>query len=131
MGQANTCFFINRPGLFIKDIGKGATGASTTAEPRGENDAAMIWSVAIPFPSNFLREAARHAGCNIWSEEDDIVYGSDSFVSLHTVRAGHKVIHLPRPRTVRNALTDTLIGNNLRDIHLDMQSVETRLFLLE
>ena len=91
----------------------------------------MIWSVAIPFPSNFLREAARHAGCNIWSEEDDIVYASDSFVSLHTVRAGHKVIHLPRPRTVRNALTDTLIGNNLRDIHLDMQSVETRLFLLE
>ena len=131
LGQANTCFFINRPGLFIKDIGKGATGASTTAEPRGENDAAMIWSVAIPFPSNFLREAARHAGCNIWSEEDDIVYASDSFVSLHTVRAGHKVIHLPRPRTVRNALTDTLIGNNLRDIHLDMQSVETRLFLLE
>lgn len=130
LGMANTCFFINRTGLFLRENGQGAAG-NGKAGARGAEDYAVLWSVAAPLPPNLLREAARYAGCNIWSEENDVVYASDSFVGLHTVKAGTKTLHFPRAVTVTDLVTGERLGSGVRKVTFKMEAVQTRMFKLE
>ena len=130
LGWSNTCFFINRPGLFIQQIGKGAAGNGIPG-PRDSGDTAMLWSCAIPLPANLLRAASRFAGCNIWSEEDDIIYASDSFLAVHTVKSGKRSIQLPRAMTVTDAHSGQLLGQQINKLPLELDAVQTQLFWLD
>jgi len=130
LGWSNTCFFIHRPGLFLKEFGKGAAG-NGDASLRGESDYAVLWSCAIPMPSGLIRSAARYAGCNVWSETSDVVYASDSFVSLHSTRAGPKKLRLPRPMTVMDAMTNEVLGREMSEIVWESKGLETRMFWLK
>ena len=130
LGWSNTCFFINRPGLFIQQIGKGTAGNGTPG-PRGAGDAAMLWSCAIPLPANLIRATARFAGCNIWNEQDDVIYASDHFLAVHSVKSGSRTIHLPRPMNVTDAQTNQSLGRQITSLPLELDAVQTRLFWLE
>jgi hypothetical protein len=130
LGLASACWPVNRTGLFLKEFGNGAGG---NGQPglRGADDYVVLWSEAMPLPANLLRAAARYAGCNIWCEEDDVVYASDTILAIHTAKAGPRTIHLPTPRTVRDVMTGDIIGRDCRTIELQMRSPETRLFQME
>ena len=130
LGMANTCFFINRTGFFLRENGNGAAGNGKPGA-RGKDDYAMLWSVAAPLPPNVLRETARYAGCNIWSEENDVVYASDTFVGLHTVKAGEKKLRFPRAVNVIDAVTGERLGSGVREVKFKMEAVQTRLLRLE
>jgi hypothetical protein len=130
LGLATACWPLNRPGLFIKEFGQGAAGNGRRGS-RGANDYAVVWSEAIPFPANLLRAIARYAGCNIWCEEDDVVYASDSLAAIHTAKPGPRTLRLPRPCTVWDAVTGKLVGRRLREIKLQMRSPATRIFQLQ
>jgi len=129
LGHANACWFIHRTGLFLKEMGAGTAGNGATGA-RGVDDYGMLFSSAMPLPANLLRAAARYAGCHIWCEQDDVIYASDSFVALHSVKVGSRVIHLPRPCTVTNALTNEVLGDNLMEIRVTVTPPETFLFTL-
>jgi hypothetical protein len=130
LGWSNTCFYIHRPGLFLRESGKGAAGNGDPSE-RGNGDYAVLWSCAVPLPSALIRSAARYAGCNIWSETNDVVYASDSFASLHSTRAGPKKLRLPRPMTVTDAMTNEVIGKDMTEIVWESKGLETRMFWLK
>lgn len=130
LGHATACWFINRTGLFLKEFGRGASG-NGRAGKRTEDDFAVLWSEAMPLPSALLRAACRYAGCHIWCEEDDVVYASDSFVGLHSVKAGTRTLRLPRPCTVRDALTQETLGEGLNELTLDIDPPQTRVFVLD
>lgn len=130
LGHANLCWFIHRPGLFVKEFGQGAAGNGKPGV-RGADDYAVMWSCAVPLPDDVLRAAARWAGCNIWCEQPDVVYASDAFVALHSVRTGPRTIRLPREMTVTDAMTGKVIGKNLREINITLNAPETRLFWLD
>jgi hypothetical protein len=129
LGWANTCFFIHRPGLFLRESGLGAAG-NGNAQPRGEGDYAVVWSCAVPLPPELIRATARYAGCNIWSQTNDVVYASDSFVALHSLRAGPKTLRLPARMNVKDALTGEVIGSDLAEIQWQGKGLETRMFWL-
>ncbi|HOS43241.1 MAG TPA: hypothetical protein PK794_06075, partial [Armatimonadota bacterium] len=129
LGHANACWFIHRTGLFLKEMGAGAAGNGAPGA-RGAGDYALLFSSAMPLPANLLRAAARYAGCHIWCEQDDVIYASDAFVALHSVKAGPRVIALPRPCTVTNALTREVIGDPLTEIRVTVSPPETFLFTL-
>jgi hypothetical protein len=86
-------YFFDRPGLFVTDFGKGGGGGVKGA--RGTNDYAVVFSAAVPLPPDLLRECARYGGCNVWSEENAVIYASGNMVALHTTRGGPHDIHLP------------------------------------
>jgi hypothetical protein len=86
----------------------------------------------MPLPASLLRAAARFAECNIWCEQDDVIYASDSFVALHSMKAGPRTIQLPRRMRVRDALTDKpLVRGPTRQIDLRVRPPQTSLFTLE
>ena len=114
LGWATTCWFINRPGLFIKE----------------EKDYSVIWSCAVPLPAALLRSAARFAGCHIWCEDDDVIFASESFASIHSAKSGDRTLRLPRPFDVTDAVTGEPIGKQLTKIPLTLTAPETRAFIL-
>ena len=85
----------------------------------------------MPLPSNLLRAACRYAACNIWCEEDDVVYASESVVCLHSVKAGPRTLRLPRAFSVTDALTGKAIGKNRREINVEIDPPQTFIFRLE
>ncbi len=95
LGNTFFHYFFDRPGLFVRDFGRGGAGGET-AGGRGADDYAVVFSAAVPLPPALLRECARYAGANIWSEENAVIYAADNFVALHTVRRGPHTIQLPR-----------------------------------
>jgi hypothetical protein len=131
LGHANACWFIHRTGLFINEFGQGA-GGNGTPGARGADDYAVVWSLALPLPARLLRACARYAGCHVWCEEDDVVFASESILCLHSMKAGPRVVKLPRPMRV----TDLCTGKPYKDepvtsIRLRVTPPDTRLFGLE
>ena len=131
LGHANLCWFVHRTGLFVKDFGKGACGSGQRG-PRGKNDYSVVWSVAMPLPPDLLRACARYAGSTIWCEENDVVYASDSIAAIHSVKAGQRVLHLPRACRVVDAVTNRPVGRGkVYEIRFAVKPPETRIFTLD
>ena len=99
LGACFYYYFFDRPGPFVHDFGRGASG-SGQGGARGAGDYAVVFSPAVPLPAELLRECARYAGCHVWSERNAVIYATDDFVSLHTVNRGEHVIRLPRKTEV-------------------------------
>ena len=131
LGHANTCWFIHRTGLFVNEFRRGAAGNGRSG-PRGRGDCAVLWSVAMPLPAGLLRACARYAGSNIWCEEDDVIYASDSIAAIHSTKAGRRVLCLPRPCKVSDAVTGLPLGSRKRRrVELFIRPPQTRVFALE
>jgi hypothetical protein len=130
LGHANLCWFIHRSGLFLKEFGRGPAGNGRRGA-RGTGDYGVVWSVAVPLPAGLLRACARHAGSHIWCEEDDVIYASDSLVSIHSVKAGARTLRLPRACRVTDALSGRPVGKGkVREIRLRIAPPQTRIFTL-
>ena len=86
----------------------------------------------MPLPANLLRACARHAGCHIWDEDDDVIYASDSLVAIHAVKGGPRTLRLPRACRVTDAVTDQPVGRGrVREISFRVDPPATRIFRLE
>ncbi|MCL2708673.1 MAG: beta-galactosidase [Defluviitaleaceae bacterium] len=114
LGQAVLHFELNRPGLFIKDFGTHKTA----------------WSAAAPLPQNLLRELARWGGCNVWCEDDDVVSADKSMVSLHSIKSGPRRLTLPEPVSAYDFIKGSLVGDNIKEINIEVDAPETFVFLL-
>lgn len=90
-----------------------------------------IYVGALTAPEAFLRNIAVAAGVHIYVDTPDVVEANDGFVSIHAVAKGEKVINLPRPARVSEALGGTLVGEALRRITVNMNKGETRLYTVD
>jgi len=129
LGQATVFWEVNRPGLVVREFGRGAVGSGKPGL-RGEGDCAVVFSVAVPLPAALLREVARYGGCNVWCEEDDCVYGSGTVAGIHSVKAGPRMLRLPEPVTVWDAVSREKLAENASEIEMDIDPPETRIFYL-
>ena len=130
LGHATLCWFLHRTGLFLQEFGAGAAGNGRPGE-RGAEDYGVLWSCALPLPSNLLRAAARHAGSHIWCEEDDVIYASASLVSLHSVKAGPRTVKFPRPCAPRDAVTAGCLGERLTELTVDVDPPMTKIWVMD
>ncbi len=55
-------------------------------------------------PATF-REIARHAGCHVYTDEDTILFGDESFLSVFAKRETHTVLHLKGKKLGKELLT--------------------------
>lgn len=95
---------------------------------RQEPDWTSVYSAAPNLPPNVLRELARYAGVHIYSESEDVLYADRSFIAIHTVRSGRKVIHLPYSADVREVFENLQLGTDCATFTDQVKAGDTRLY---
>jgi hypothetical protein len=116
-----------RPGLVIKEFGKGAAGNGAPGG-RGPGDYAIVFTAAVPLPASLLRELARYSGTHVYDEEDDVVYADSTMVAVHAARPGPRRIALPAPTPVWDAVSGEALGEDLTALTFEVEAPVTRWF---
>lgn len=129
LGSTYFYYTIDRPGLFVVDHGKGGRGNDVSAE-YGAGDYAVVFSAAVPLPPELIRECARYAGCNIWSEKNMAVYASGESVAFHTVKSGKHTVTLPYSCDVLDMAGGAVLYTNATSFTVDVKAPATRSFRL-
>ena len=118
-----------RPGLVVKEFGRGAAGNGLPG-PRGPGDYAVVFTTAVPLPAWLLRNLARFSGTHVYDDEDDVVYADTSMVAIHAVRPGPRTIALPGEFAVRDVLRGRRVARAARRIRFNVTAPVTRWFAL-
>lgn len=87
-----------------------------------------IYIGALAVPAALLRNIAIDAGVHVYSDGNDVVEASESFVAIHASSAGDKVLSLPQPARVREALTGVSVGDGIKSWSVPMKKGDTRLY---
>ncbi len=116
-----------RPGLVVKEFGKGAAGNGAPG-PRGAADYAVVFTAALPLPASLLRNLARFSGTHVYDEADDVVYADSTMVAVHAVKPGPRRIALPRRCGVRDVVSGKPLGEGMSEIVFDVTQPVTRWF---
>lgn len=116
-----------RPGLVVKEFGKGAAG-NGKAGKRGKGDYAVVFTTAVPLPSILLRNLARFSGTHVYSHAGDVVYADSCQLAVHAVKSGARRIQLPGMYDVEDVITGEKMGTAIKEIPLDIKGPETRWF---
>lgn len=104
---------VNHPGFAIKDMG----------------DWTSVFTAAVPVPADLLREMARYGGAHVYSEENDVIMASKSFLGVHSVRSGRRTIQLPSASPVWDVTDGKQISEWADHIELNVTAPQTKLFL--
>jgi len=89
-----------------------------------------FYFASAPLPGWLLRDIVRAAGCHQYVTNDDVVYVGPAHLVLHTARAGGHEIRLPKPATVKRALTGEVVAENAASIRLECNGPRTWIFEL-
>jgi hypothetical protein len=119
-----------QPGLVVKEFGRGAAGNGRPG-PRGPGDYAIVFTAALPLPAWLLRRLARFSGTHVYNDEDDVVFADGGMVAVHAVKPGPRVLHLPAPARVTDAITGVRLGGLLAELPLTIAAPTTRWFWLD
>lgn len=103
-----------RPGFVVKEM----------------DDWTSAWSGLPVLPPVILRNIARQAGVHIYSDGDDFVTANRFMVALHARYAGERVIRLPEPATVYDAMTGETVAERTHEFGVELRRNETGLWLL-
>lgn len=90
------------------------------------NGANSVFCSAPQLPAALLRNLARLAGVHIYDDQGDVLFANSGFLAIHTAHAGERLIRLPRPATVTDAMTGEPVGRNVREFRATIPGQETR-----
>lgn len=94
-------------------------------------DWTSVYMAAPNPPPGILCNLASFAGVHLYSDSEDVLYASRSFIALHTVRAGEKIIHLPAKADVFDAYDGRQVCHG-QHIFIDhFQAGETRVYRIK
>ncbi|MDW8073749.1 MAG: beta-galactosidase [Nitrososphaerota archaeon] len=89
-----------------------------------------IYFAAPKVPVSILRNIAKYAGVHIYSEDNDVVYANQYFLSIHSRKPGTKTIRLPRTTHVYDLISEKYVARDVSEFKVVMGPNETRLFFL-
>lgn len=78
--------------------------------------------------SHVLRDLAKLAKAHLYVDDDEIVYANESYVGIHTAKAGERTIHLKAPSEVKEVFQDREIAKNVTEFTEDIPAHSTRLY---
>ena len=103
-----------KAGLVVKDMGTWRS----------------VYSAAPVLSWKVMRNIARWAGVNIYSEMGDMVWGNDKLLVIYSQSEGQRTVRFPRATDVRDAYKGELLARGVDQIELTMRLWETRLLYL-
>ena len=130
LGNTFWYYFFERPGLFIKEFGRGA-GGNGKGGARGTGDYAVVYSAAVPLPPELIREFARYAGSTVWSERNAVVYGNECFAALHVMKKGMYTLSWPHRAKATDLKTGRVVADGGTSATLTMNAPDTVLLRLD
>lgn len=86
-----------------------------------------VYSISASLPPSFFRELARQAGVHIYSEKDDTLYVSASYLTINADGAGPREIQFAQPVDVYDAITEQKLGGQVKAVTLTLRDKETRM----
>ena len=89
-----------------------------------------VWHASKIVNADILRMIARWAGCHLWSDDGDVVYASQHFVTIHATKRGRKTLRLPKPSSPYEIYERKRYGENVTEFTVAMQTGETKTFCL-
>jgi hypothetical protein len=87
--------------------------------------------MAVPIPASVLRSLALYGGCCPWSDLGDVVAASGTMLAVHTVRPGRRILRLPGPMTVTDAVSGEVVCRGQSSFTITLRAPDTRVFLLK
>ncbi len=90
-----------------------------------------VYSLNPVLPSSFLRALTRHAGAHVYSDQDDTVYASRSFLTLAANLAGRRRIRLPRRSDVYDPFTGERVYRRVTDFEREFLAKETVIWRMD
>jgi Beta-galactosidase len=103
---------LNHPGLAVKKVGNWTS----------------LYSSAPIVPAALLRRIARTAGCQIYSDGDDVVYANREFLGIYFPAGGDRTIHLPERSDVMDLMTGKTIAQGATEFPVNVPPNTTLLF---
>lgn len=80
--------------------------------------------------AELIASFAAYAGCHLYAHDDDVLYASRSFVTVHAAYTGTHTLHFPQPCSPFEVYERRCYGHNLTTLALDMHLGETKMFSL-
>lgn len=93
-----------------------------------------FWTAAPELPWQIVRNIAGASGIHVYADSGDQAFANSRFVALWCISAGEKVIRLPQPGAVRDALTGEVVADTdaaVSEIRFSGWAGETRSFFVE
>ncbi|NUQ00311.1 MAG: hypothetical protein HUU35_10715 [Armatimonadetes bacterium] len=104
-------------------------GATAMAMRRGAN-ATDLWIGGLMAPADLLRGLARHLGCHLYCDADEIIYANRSFLAIHTRAAGERTFQLRQPADVTEVFSGQVLGRGVSSFRDTIGAYRTRLYHL-
>lgn len=116
------------PGAEI--LGRYASGGAALAAKQTPGGL-RVYIGAWRCPAQLLRNILTASGVHVYCDSGDVLLTDGRFLSLTAASPGSKKISLPKASSVRDALGEQPLFQNVTEFTLDMQLGETRMFLIQ
>ncbi len=80
--------------------------------------------------SDTLRAVARYAGCHIYAQDDDVLFASKNYVTLHASEGGKKTLRFPKKVSPYEVYEKKFYAHGVTELAFDMYLGETKMFRL-
>jgi len=87
-----------------------------------------IYVSAPMLTARILRNIMQASGVHIYSESEDVFYPGKSFLMMHTLHEGKKVIKLPAATDVYDCWANRIVGRNITQFEAEMPAKSTGLY---
>ncbi len=103
-------------------------GKPALAMKQDENGITNVYCGAHTLRSELLISLAEYAGCHIYGYDDDCIYASEDFVTVHAKEKGKHTIHFKKPCNPFEVYERKYYGKNVTSLEVDMQTGDTLMF---
>jgi hypothetical protein len=85
----------------------------------------------MPLNKELLMGLCDYAGVHVYSRSFDVLNLNESYLMLHSVKKGKKIIKLKQPAKITELISGKIIGKNIDTIRIDVPAKTTKLFRIE
>ena len=112
-------------------LGRFPGDGSTVLAEKELGDWRSIYTLTASLPSELYRGLARAAGAHIYNDRNDTLYVNHHYLTINADGTGERVLRLPLPCDVYDAISETLVAGSVRELQVDLRDKETRIFRLQ
>jgi hypothetical protein len=107
-------------------LGRFAQNGQPAVAVREEPNYSTVYSGTLTVPAGLLRNCARKAGVFLYVESDEVIQTDGRWLFITATNPGRKQVRLPRPATLRDALSGRVLDTRTDLWSVDLQAGETR-----
>ena len=124
-----TQFFCNDDGA--KHLAYFATNGKPAVSVKECDGYTSVYYGSKSLRYDVIREIARFAGVNIYSESDDVIYVGRNYITFHASQTGKKTIKFSGKVNLYEVYEEKYYGKNTDAVEFEIKFGETKMFRIE